>query len=86
MNWPFRRSDEQIAFSICAVDFLTKRLRRIREPEQSSESGQGWSVFKLILIELDVKKRIQIELPPASGELLSVIPNFVNIYKICLSW
>lgn len=63
-----------------------KRLRHIREPEQSSESGQGWSVFKLILIELDVKKRIQIELPPASVELLSMIPNFVNIYKICLSW
>lgn len=35
------------------------------------QTGQGWSVFKLILIELDVKKRIQIELPPASGELLS---------------
>ena len=47
-----------------------KRLRRIREPEQSSESGQRWPVFKLILIELDVKKRIQIELPPASGELV----------------
>ena len=45
----------------------TERIRLNSQPEfilVHFGSFRGWSVFKLILIELDVKKRIQIELPP----------------------